>query len=332
MKTGLPNLLGAAIRDYFTDHLPRLRGTSPHTIHSYRDSLVLLLRFLSRRRSKPVTGLDLTDLDPPGILAFLTHLEEERKNGVSTRNVRLSAIHALFHFVASRNPEHLELAQRVLGIPFKRARQRAIDYLEYEEIDAVLKTINRTTVQGSRYYALLATMFNTGGRVQEIVDLRVCDLQLTKPFQLRLFGKGRKERYCPLWPQTAAVLQAFCKERNLDLRAEARVFLNQRGEPLTRFGVRYILAQCFRNAYQKVPNLSKKRLHPHSMCHSTAIALLKSGVDLSTISQWLGHASPTTTNRYATLDLDMKREAINRVKPVAGARKATWRTNETVLR
>ena len=189
MKTELPNLLGAVIRDYFTDHLPRLRGTSPHTIHSYRDSMVLLLRFLSRQRNKPITGLDLTDLDPPGILAFLSHLEQERKNGVSTRNVRLSAIHAFFHFVASRNPEHLELAQRVLGIPFKRARQRAIDYLEYEEIDAILKTINRTTLQGSRDYALLATMFNTGGRVQEIADLRACDLQLTKPFQVRLFGK-----------------------------------------------------------------------------------------------------------------------------------------------
>ena len=107
----------------------------------------------------------------------------------STRNVRLSAIHAFFHFVASRNPEHLELAQRVLGIPFKRARQRAIDYLEYEEIDAILKAIDRATPQGSRDYALLATMFNTGGRVQEIADLRACDLQLTKPFQVRLFGK-----------------------------------------------------------------------------------------------------------------------------------------------
>ena len=168
--------------------------------------MVLLLRFLSRQRNKPITGLDLTDLDPPGILAFLSHLEQERKNSVSTRNVRLSAIHAFFHFVASRNPEHLELAQRVLGIPFKRARQRAIDYLEYEEIDAILKAIDRTTPQGSRDYALLATMFNTGGRVQEIADLRACDLQLTKPFQVRLFGKGRKERYCPLWPQTAAVL------------------------------------------------------------------------------------------------------------------------------
>ena len=184
--------LASALSDYFTDHLPRLRGTSPHTIHSYRDSMVLLLRFLSQHRSKPVTALDLADLAPPAILAFLSYLEQERNNGVSTRNVRLSAIHAFFHFVASRNPEHLDLAQRILGIPFKRARQRAIDYLEYDEIDAVLKAINRTTPQGSRDYALLATMFNTGGRVQEIADLRVCDLQLTKPFQVRLFGKGKK--------------------------------------------------------------------------------------------------------------------------------------------
>src|SRR5271166_4190752 len=165
-----PNLLGAIIRDYFTDHLPRLRGTSPHTIHSYRDSIVLLLRFVARQRNKPVSGLDLTDLDPAGILAFLSHLEQERKNGVATRNVRLSAVHAFFRFLASRNPEHLDLAQRVLGIPFKRAQQRIIDYLEREEIESILKTIDRTSPEGSRNYALLATMFNTGARVQEIAD------------------------------------------------------------------------------------------------------------------------------------------------------------------
>jgi site-specific recombinase XerD len=331
MKTELPNLLGAVIRDYFTDHLPRLRGNSPNTLHSYRDSIVLLLRFLSRQRNKPITGLDLADLDPPGILAFLSHLEQERNNSVSTRNVRLSAIHAFFHFVAARNPEHLELAQRVLGIPFKRAQQRAIDYLEYEEIDAILKTINRATLQGSRDYALLTTMFNTGGRVQEIADLRACDLQLTKPFQVRLFGKGRKERYCPLWPQTATVLRSFCRQRNLDLRSEAGVFLNHRRQPLTRFGIRHILARCLSLACEKAPNLRKKRLHPHSVRHSTAVALLKSGVDLSTISHMLGHASPTTTNRYAKVDLEMKRQAIAKVKPVPRQSRKPWSRDHTVL-
>jgi integrase/recombinase XerD len=331
MKKQFPNLLGAIVRDYFTDHLPRVRGMSAHTIHSYRDTLVLLLRFLSARSKRPVSELDLKDLDPPGILAFLSYLERERKNGAATRNVRLSAIHALFRFVASRNPEHLELAQRVRSIPFKRAAQRTIDYLEREEIESILKTIDRTTAKGSRDYALLATMFNTGARVQEIADLRACDLQLTKPFQVRLFGKGRKERYCPLWPQTAAVLRAFSKEQNLDLRSEVRVFLNHRDEPLTRFGIRHILGRRLDRASQFVPHLRKKRLHPHSMRHSTAIALLKSGVDLSTISHYLGHASLTTTNRYAKVDLEMKRKAIARVKPVAHQPHTPWSKNPTIL-
>jgi integrase/recombinase XerD len=331
MKTQSPTLLGVIVRDYFTDHLPCLRGMSPHTIHSYRDSLVLLLRFLSTQRKKQVTGLDLTDLDPPGIVAFLSYLEQERKNGVPTRNVRLSAIHAFFHFVASRNPEHLDLAQRVLGIPFKRVRQRVIDYLEYEEIDSILKAINRATLQGNRDYALLATMFNTGARVQEVADLRACDLQLTKPFQVRLFGKGRKERYCPLWPQTATVLRSFCKQRSLDLRSEAHLFLNHRDQPLTRFGIRHILARCLGLACADTPNLRKKRLHPHSMRHSTAVALLKSGVDLSTISHLLGHESPTTTNRYAKVDLEMKREAIAKVKPVSRRSRTPWSKDRTIL-
>jgi integrase/recombinase XerD len=331
MKKQLPNLLGAVVRDYFTDHLPRVRGTSPHTIHGYRDSLVLLLRFLSVRHKWPIAELDLKDLDPPGILAFLSYLEQERKNSIATRNVRLTAIHALFRFVASRNPEHLGLAQQVLNIPFKRAPQRAIDYLEREEIDVVLKAIDRATPQGTRDYALLATMFNTGARVQEIADLRVCDLQLIRPFQVRLFGKGRKERYCPLWPQTAAVLRSFSKERNLDLRSEARVFLNHHGRPLSRFGIRYILARRLARASHDAPTLRGKRLHPHSMRHSTAVALLKSGNDLSTISHYLGHASPTTTNRYAKMDLEMKRKAIARVKPVPHLSGTPWRKDPTVL-
>jgi len=331
MKKPLPNLLGAIIRDYFTDHLPRLRGASPHTIHSYRDSIVLLLRFLAAQGGKAVTQLDLVDIDPPGILAFLAYLEKERKNGVPTRNIRLSAIHALFHFVASRNPEHLELAQRVLGIPFKRARQRVIDYLEYEEIESVLHAIDRTTAPGIRDYALLATMFNTGARVQEIADLRFRDLQLNKPFQVRLFGKGRKERYCPIWPQTASVLRSFCRARDPESQPEAHVFLNHRGAPLSRFGIRHILGQCLQRARDDVPNLRKKRLHPHSMRHSTAVALLKSGVDLSTISHLLGHASPTTTSRYAKVDLEMKRKAIARVKPVPRRSRSPWSKDSTIL-
>ena len=331
MKPTAPNLLARCLRDYFTDHLPRLRGMSAHTIHSYRDGLVLLLRFVASNGKRDVCDLDMEDIQPDRVLAFLTYLEKERKNSTTTRNVRLAAIHAFFRYVGAHHPAQMERAQRLLGIPFKRADQRVIEYLDRGELEAILTRIDRSTADGRRDYALLATMFNTGARVLEVIDLRGRDLQLTRPCQLRLFAKGRKERFCPLWPQTAQVLRSFCQEREIEIDSDARVFLNHRGAPLTRFGVRYILAKHIDRARPEVPTLARKRLHPHSMRHSTAVALLKSGVDLSTISQWLGHASPTTTNRYATIDLDMKRDAINRVKPVTGARKAAWRATETML-
>jgi site-specific recombinase XerD len=331
VKTTAPNKLAFRLRQYFIDHLPRVRGMSANTVHSYRDSTVLLLRFLASQRKCRVSDLDLTDIEPEHVIAFLAHLEEVRENSVTTRNVRLAAIHSFFRYVGTYHPEQLDRVQRILGIPFKRARQRVIEYLERAEIEVILSRISRARRDGRRDYALLATMFNTGARVQEIVDLRARDLQLIRPFQIRLFGKGRKERFCPLWPQTAQVLRDHCEERHLDLRSDARVFLNHREEPLTRFGIRYILAKHFDRARADVSTLTRKRLHPHSMRHSTAVALLASGVDLTAISQWLGHSSPNTTNRYATIDLEMKRRAIARVKPVAHRSSASWRRSQSVL-
>ncbi len=333
MTTQFPNTLARALQLFFTDYLPQLRGLSPHTLHSYRDTLLLLLRFLATSKEIETARLDLGDILPEDVVAFLCHLEHTRHNKTSTRNVRLAAIHTFFYYVAAQFPERLEQAQRILSIPLKRAETQPVDYLEYEEIRAVLESVDRATPYGRRDYALLAPMFNTGARVQEIIDLRVSDCQLNKPFQVRLSGKGRKVRICPLWPQTTEVLRHLCAERGLPHHASTPLFLNHRGEPLTRFGVRYILARYCERARTICPSLSRKRLHPHSMRHSTAIYLLKSGVDLVTISHWLGHASINTTNRYATIDMEMKREAIAKAEPpfehpqMPGA----WRTDASIL-
>ena len=333
MIVELPNPLARALRDFFTNHLPRLRGLSPHTIKSYRDSLALLLRFTAEQQQRSVATLDFDHLEPCRVVAFLGHLEEARSNTASPRNVRLAAIHAFFRYVAESQPGRLEQCQQILAIPFKRSRPAPVEYLEFEEIRAVLDSIDRSTTDGRRDYTLVATLFNTGARVQEIVDLRACDLQLVRPFHARLFGKGRKERICPLWPETAEVLEHHCAERQIDLRSSASVFTNRHGRALTRFGVRYILGKYFDRARLTTPTLASKRLHPHTIRHSTAVHLLKAGVDLSTISQWLGHASINTTNRYATVDLEMKREAIARARPPqhppSGA--AAWRHDATIL-
>ena len=333
MTTQYPNALARALRDFFSDYLPQLRGLSPHTLHSYRDTLVLLLRFLASSKGLDPARLDLGDIQMNDVVAFLNYLENTRHNKTSTRNVRLAAIHAFFHHVAAQFPERLEQAQRILSIPLKRAGTSTVDYLDYEEIDAVLESVDRTTADGRRDYALLATLFNTGARVQEIINLRICDCQLTKPFQVRLSGKGRKLRVCPLWPQTAEILRDLCAERGLVPQDCTPVFLNHRGEPLTRFGIRYILAQHCERAQTICPSLARKRLHLHSMRHSTAIYLLKSGVDLVTVSHWLGHASINTTNRYTSIDLEMKREAIARAEPphLRPQMPGTWRNDASIL-
>ena len=329
MKVHLPNTLARALRGFFADHLPRVRGTSPHTVLSYRDSLALLLRFVAARLGRSVARLDLEDLGAQEVMDFLHYLESERKNIPATRNVRLAAIHSFFRYVATEHPDRLEHCQRILAVPFKRARACTVEYFEYEEIQAVLAAVDRSSPDGRRDYALLATMFNTGARVQEALNLRACDLRLEALPQVRLLGKGRKERLCPLWPQTAGILRALVVERGIGALPQEPLFCNHRGEPLTRFGVRYILRKYCERSRAATPTLAQKRLHPHSMRHSSAVHLLRSGVDIVTISHWLGHASVTTTNRYATVDLEMKRKAIGMARPIDQPTPslAVWRTS-----
>lgn len=326
------NQLGNTLQGFFSEYLPRLKGTSSHTIHSYRDSLKLLLVFLSRDNGA-VYKLDMEDMTTSKIIDFLNHLESQRNNSAGTRNIRLAAIHSFSRYLATMLPQYVNLSQQILSIPFKRTTTRTVEYLEGQELKAVIDAIDRSKSDGLRDYALLTLMFNTGARVQEIVDLKANDLHLSSPFTVRIFGKGRKERICPLWAETAHMLHKYTEERGIDLRNSTTVFTNHLGTPLTRFGIRYILAKYIRKASEKHPSLKHKRLHPHSMRHSTAVHLLKSGVDLSTIASWLGHVSINTTNKYATIDLDMKREAIAKAAPPYAKTKsnASWHNNPDIL-
>ena len=333
MKTACPNTLARALRGFFAEHLPGVRGVSPHTTKSYRDALALLLRFLADRQGRSVVELDLEDLTPDNVLAFLQHLEEARGNCVATRNIRLAAIHAFARYVATLDPESMETCQRLLAVPFKRSRLRAVEYLEAREVQAMLEATDRRTTHGRRDHTLLLTLFNTGARVQELLDIRPQDLQLEGPRLVRLYGKGRKERFCPLWPQTAEVLKALIEETGLEPLSSQRLFRNRRGQPLTRFGVRYLVRKYAKLAQSAVPSLARKRVHPHTLRHSTAVHLLQAGVDLVSISHWLGHASVETTNRYAVVDLETKRAAIDRAGPVGDGNPnpAAWRSDTSIL-
>ena len=309
--------LGASVVQFFETHLPAQRGMSRHTIRSYRDAVVMLLQFIARRRGCGIEVLDLVDLDASAVEDFLRHLEVERHNGIATRNVRLAAIHTLARFLAGRHAERLGIWQAIIALPFKRgAQQRPAEHLAADGVKALLDAIDRSTASGERDFTLLALMFNTGARVQEVLDLRLQDVRLDQPHQVRLKGKGNKVRVCPIWPRTAQLLGELVRRRSNDHAdlADAPLFVNQRGEPLSRFGVRYLLRKyAIRSGVTTAA--SQTLPHPHTLRHTTAVHLLKAGVDFATISQWLGHANLNTTMRYARSDLDLKRQALSQVFP-----------------
>jgi integrase/recombinase XerD len=312
--------LAQLIQRFFEEYLPGLRGMSAHTIHSYRDATVLFLRFIARQTGRGIETLGIADLTAVRVEEFLMSLERERHNGITTRNTRLAALHTFARFVVLRQPQRLAQFQAILNVPFKRgARETPIEYFDSGELQAVFKSIDRASPQGTRDYALFALMFNTGGRVQEILNLAVQDLRLEPPYQVRLRGKGNKVRVCPLWPATVKCLTAHLRQQSSTLESpdNARLFRNRNGAPLTRFGVGYLLRKYVAAAAISVTSLREKSLHPHCLRHTTALSLLKSGVDFATISQWLGHSTLNVTMRYARSDIDLKRAALAQVFPDA---------------
>jgi integrase/recombinase XerD len=331
MKNVNSDVLGIALRRFLSEYLPRQRAFSHNTILSYRDSLKSLLKFSAGKR--PVSKVSVADLSAVTIIAFLNHLERDKGNGVGTRNVRLSAIHSFFEYLGKDWPEHLDQSQRVLAIGFKRTISRSVDHLDEAEIRAIIEGISDSKPNAERDRALFMLMFNTGARVQEMVSLKTDDLRLDPPCSVRLMGKGRKERICPLWPQTVNAIRRYLKEKPETLGVASQVlFLNHRDTPLTRFGARLILQRHVKHAAKAKQSLQRKRIHPHSMRHSAAMHLLRAGVDLSTIAHWLGHSCISTTNKYLALDLEAKRSALDKAGPIVGKkRRPRWRTDDALL-
>lgn len=313
-----PNALARTLVKYFQDYLPTLRGMSVHTIRSYRDAIILYLRFESHVTRRRPEDLDLKDFTFDHVTAFLADLERTRHSSIATRNARLAALHTFARFAASQAPEHLAELQRLLAIPFKRGARRApVDFLDQKEVNALLSAPKSMTPLDERDLTLFALMLNTGARVQEILDVRIQDVRIEPPYQVRLRGKGGKVRICPIWAHTARRVRRLVDRSIWPVEPDRALFLNLRGEKLTRFGVYTILKKRIGRCTETVASLRGRRIHPHTLRHTTAVHLLKAGVDFATISQWLGHASLNTTMVYARADLDLKRQALAQVFPDA---------------
>jgi integrase/recombinase XerD len=320
------SLLGPWIRRFLMEHMVSERNLARNTQQSYRDTLQILLPVIARLARKPTDRLAVTDVSADGVRQFLTELEEKRGCVIATRNQRLAAIHALARFIGLHAPELVEWCGQVRTVPFKKGPRALVTYLEKPEMDALLATPNMTTAQGRRDHALLLFLYNAGARADETAQVLIGDLTLPQVpdrdlASVLIRGKGNKSRRCPLWAKTIREVAALVQGRE----PSEHVFLNRSGRPITRFGIHTLVERSAARAAKAVPSLTAKRVSPHTIRHTTATHLLRSGVDINTIRAWLGHVSLATTNIYAEVDLEMKAKALANCE-VAGEKEATpWK-------
>ena len=326
--------IGQPIRHFFEDHLVSQRGLSPNTVLSYRDTLKLLLQFAVEQSHKSCTDLVVEDITAQLVRKFMEHLGRGRKNGTGTRNVRLAAIHAFFRYLASTDPRFIAHCQTILAVPFKRHARHVLGYLEKEEVLHIFRHIDVQKPGGRRDDALLRLLYNSGARAQEIVDLNVNHIRFSRPYYVLIHGKGQRERTCPLWDETIQAIKATVEDRNIRFSDNAPLFINARGERLSRYGLRYMIAQRVAAAAITCPSLLTRTITPHTFRHTTAMHLLQSGVDLSMIRSWLGHASIETTNLYIEIDLEMKQKTLQsseKLLPKIDKKGPSWRRDPSVL-
>jgi site-specific recombinase XerD len=320
------------VESFFREHLQRTRGASRHTVFSYRDSLQLFFCYLADAKGGDVSKLHLADITEKNVLAFLDHLECARGNGVATRNSRLTAIRSFCRYLIRKDTTNAAEYGLIASIPGKKGPKPDIPYLEPAEVKLLLEQANQDQLLGLRDYALIQFLYNTGVRVSEVLSLSVGALELGTPGQVQVQGKGRKDRMCPLWRSTKALLKRYIARWKLG--AESRLFCNARRRPLTTSGVAYILTEHFEAAKKKHPILRKRKITPHVMRHSCACALLQSGVDLVTVRDLLGHESVRCTNRYTRANMKTKRQALEafwKSVDLAGGKAAPWTPKPELL-
>jgi len=320
----MTHLLAPFMKRFFGHYLRVQKGLSINTLSAYRDAIKLLLCYGADTLKKSVDELMTEDITESLVLNFLDHLETRRGCTVRTRNARLAAIRSLFAFIAREEPVLLMQCQQVRAITTTRAEHRIVDYLEEKELQAVLDSIDINSRTGVRDRALFMLMYNTGARVSEIVNLKRDDLRLIDTAQVNLLGKGKKPRSCPLWPETVTALEAYLKQRKPKENDTQQVLLNANGDPITRFGIRHITRKYGIKAQIKCPSIKSKTVNPHTLRHTTAMHLLRSGNDISMVSYWLGHAHINTTHIYLDIDMDMKRKMLEKTDAPRIKKKAPW--------
>lgn len=328
-----PTDLSIHVTKFLTHYLAAQRNLSPNTIKAYRDVFSLLLRFCRDNCGIALERLSLAQIDAPLVEAFLDHLCSDRHSTISTQNHRLAALHAFFRYVQSEVPEQLLQCQQVLAIPLRRYAHPIVGYLSKEYLTEILAQPDLYSHSGRRDAVLLSVLYDTGARVQELVDLSVGDVRLDTPAQIRLIGKGRKMRAVPLMDTTVQILCDYLRENNLDSpeHFDKPIFQNRQGQRLSRSGVRYILEKYVKAVRANHPGFTQP-VSPHCLRHTKGMHLLQSGVPLEIIRDFLGHVDVKTTQIYARANLEMKKKALEKIADASPISKIPpWKQDKSLL-
>ena len=319
------------LRRFLTSHLAGLRGCSPNTIASYRDTFKLLIAFFSDGRSIPPDKLTLDHIDAAAITGFLDWLQTSRHNSISTRNQRLAAISSFFRWLQSQDPARMAACQDILAVPAKKKARPGVNHLTVEQTRRLLAQPDRSTRRGRRDATLLATLYDTAARVQELADLTVRDIRVEPPALAVLTGKGRKIRHVPLGGNTAVLLDAYLVEHGLDKPGhdDHSLFVNQHGSKLSRGGIAWIIGKYQAQAGE--PALSSAGISPHVLRHSRAMHLYKAGVPLPYIRDILGHVELATTDIYARASTEAKRKALEAAYDIVTDNLPEWNHDPGLL-
>ncbi|MCK9218241.1 MAG: site-specific integrase [Firmicutes bacterium] len=297
------------VTHFFTKYLGNEAGLSINTVKSYRDAFILFFKYLKESGICKISKLKMDTLNADNISGFLDWLESSRGCSISTRNQRLAALKAFCGYVARESPEENSLCQDILKIRIKKTSQKPVEYLNKDAVEYLLKMPDSHSTLGLRDLAMIVLMYESGCRVQELIDLRLGDIAFRSPNTVTLTGKGNKARIIPISANAAAIVKAYLKSANICDMAHP-IFANRYGKPLSRSGVSYVLDKYGRVARRKMPELYPSKLHPHILRHSKAMHLLENGVNLIYIRDFLGHSSVTTTEIYARCNPELKRKYI----------------------
>lgn len=328
-----PTNFAKHLTEFLSSYLPTQKNVSKNTICSYRDTFKLLINFCQQNKNISAEQITLNVLSSELITEFLKWVEVERKCSISTRNQRLAAIHSFFRYAQAEEPTGIFNYQKIISIPIKRSKKLIAEHLTSEAVKLLLEQPDKHTHKGRRDLTLMSLLYDSGARVQELIDIRVCDVSLQTPAVITLIGKGNKTRRVPIMKNTASLLQSYILENKLDKpwKNEHSLFINNQHHKLTKEGVAYIVSKYVESA-RKISAIIPSKVKVHMLRHSKAMHLLQAGVNLIYIRDFLGHVDLKTTEIYARIDTETKRKAIESVYPdLVDDNLPDWNKDQTLL-